>query len=131
RAIFKNLAFYLGALLSSPFDSILAHDLFGTTLPSQMRLDTSAALPIGAAVGIGVAAAALLWRRLHTGSSASLSWPVPLPWMEMLFLGAGIIALLLPFLLFNEHASETYLYLPVAFYCPLFAAVLHYSIRSS
>ena len=49
----------------------------------------------------------------------------------MLFLAGATVAFLVPFLLFNEHASETYLYLPVAFYCPLLAAVLYYSIRSS
>jgi hypothetical protein len=49
----------------------------------------------------------------------------------MLFLACATVAFLLPFLLFNEHASETYLYLPVAFYCPMLAALLYYSIRSS
>jgi hypothetical protein len=128
RAI-KNLVFYDGAILSAPFDSILAHDLFDAPLPSEMRLDSSAALPIAVGLGVGSWMAALLWRRLGKGPSGGVSWPTRMPWMEIMFLAVSANAFLLPFLAFNEHASETYLYLPVALSCMFITAVLYHSIQ--
>jgi hypothetical protein len=117
-AVAKNLILYSGAVLASPLDSILAHDLFGAPLPSEMHLDSSAALPMAAGLVSLLIAGALLWRKKQ-----------PLPWLEMLFLAGAAVAFLLPFLLFNEHASETYMYFPAAMYCVLVCVLLYHTIR--
>src|SRR5262249_46281303 len=101
--VVKNTALYAGALLV-PVDTVLAHDLLGTPLPSEMRLDLrSPVLWAGGLMGLVVCFALTIWIKKRTAEGATPDWPVLL-----FLLAAGGLALL-PFLLFNAHPSETYL----------------------
>ena len=120
--ILKNAAFYGGGLLSSPVDSVLAHDLFDAPLPSEMSLNSSALLPVASAsIVLAIAAVLLLaaWRK-----RSDLK-----PFVRILALVVAAAVWLIPFLVFNPHASETYLYLPSAMFSLILAAFLYYTIR--
>jgi hypothetical protein len=105
-----NLLMYLGALLL-PVDTVLANKLVGTPLPPDIVGHKFFVVIVGglslfALVVIGF----LAWPRLK-------SFGRFFNWKVVLFLVSGILAPLLPVLLFASHPSETYLYLSVAFYC--------------
>jgi hypothetical protein len=118
----KNAAFYGGGLLSSPVDSVLAHDLFDTPLPSEMRLDSSAIVPVSTSLVVLAIGAILLLRALRSGSTRK-------PFVPLVALAIAAVILLIPFLRFTPHASETYLYLPSAMFCTILAAFLHLTVR--
>ena len=111
-AMVKNLFLYAAAL-PQPVDSVLAHDWWGTPLPSQIHLGGWMVAAASAAVAV---LAAVVWR-----GRARLRGLDPQP---LLFLGLAIPVSLAPFLLFTDHPSETYLYLPAAFYTLGLCAVL-------
>lgn len=106
--VMKNLAMYLVALLS-PVDAVFANEVLHFPLPSEIVLSGSTAILWGVAtllVGVGVVV--VLW-------GTRRDWP-NVDWAAVVFLIAGMFLPLLPVLSFSGHPSETYLYLPVAFY---------------
>ncbi len=121
--IAKNAAMFGGALLAAPADSVLANDLAGTPLPSQMDIDSSAAVPVAGAVAVLAAAEILLLRARRQKKKAGHLWTI-----GALIAGAGIC--LSPFLVFNPHPSETYLYLPAALCSIATAAFLRHTLGS-
>jgi hypothetical protein len=125
--ISRNLVFFGGALLASPADSILLHDIFDTPLPSDISLhDASILIPLGTGLATIICITFLLWRRIRTTQGFS----EPLPGVRLFLLAASIPLWLVPFLLFTPHPSETYLYLPTASACLFLAAFLHCTLRS-
>ncbi len=114
----KNLVVYLGATLL-PVDSLLANSLWGTPLPSEIRLTRNLVLAVSA-VGVAVILACLallrqpVWRTRFQG----------LDWKTLSFFAIAAIACLSPYLVFTPHASETYLYSPIAFYSLILATAL-------
>jgi hypothetical protein len=119
--IAKNAAFYAGGLLSSPVDSVLAHDLWDTPLPSEMSVDASAFLPVATSLAMLAVAALLFLTARRRGLDLK-------PFVRMLALAGAAAVFLVPFLLFSAHPSETYLYLPSALYCMIVAAFLYHTI---
>jgi hypothetical protein len=120
--ILKNAAFYGGGLLSSPVDSILAHDLLDTPLPSEMHFDSSLFLPASTSLVVLAGAALLMIPALRSGDNRKL-------FARFLALAIAAMIFLTPFLLFNPHASETYLYLPSAMFCIIVAGFLYHTVR--
>ncbi len=110
----RNTLMFAGAL-ALPVDSILAHEVFGTPLPSRIKLAIE--VPILLALGSGLAAA-LVWRWKGRSIRKRMS---ALPFAEILFLLSTAGASLLPFLVFTDHPSETYLYMPLALWCIIIA----------
>jgi hypothetical protein len=119
--IAKSAAMYAIAMVF-PVDPLLANQWFGTPLVSDIRL--SAAL-MALAVGVSVCVLGFLlyaFRRSLRASMAS-EW-----FMQCLFLlGATVFSNLLQ-LVFADHPSETYLYLPEAFFM-LFVARMLMALR--
>ena len=118
--IVKNLGMYTFALLL-PVDSVLANEWLHTPLPSEIESKNSTVIVILIlAFGtILIAAFAIwLWRKTKTFVVQTTNW------MIILFLMFGIILTLLPVLLLSSHPSESYLYLPVAFYSLLLSCTL-------
>jgi len=104
-----NLSMYLLALLS-PVDPILANDWLGVRLPSEIGIDGPT---LGMFGGIAAVIVIVFGYFLFMGSRGSLAksnWPI------IAFLISGVILPLLPVLIFSSHPSETYLYLPLAFW---------------
>jgi hypothetical protein len=113
--IFGNLALYIGALLV-PVDALFANSLFGFPLPSEM-LSEPGLMALVFIFGIGAVSiilfvvVSLFLSRLRSGRpNPGIDW-------RLLFFLMAICASLLPFLVFTEHASETYLYPGAAFLC--------------
>jgi hypothetical protein len=104
----KNLLMYLTALLS-PVDPVFANEVLHAPLPSEIALNRFIVLILGlviALVALGVAV--VLWR-------IKPNWRnVDRPAVVLLL--SGIFLPLLPVLAFSGHPSETYLYLPLAFF---------------
>ena len=108
----KNAAMYVLALLS-PLDPVLADEWLGTPLPSEIVLDAFTVMTLVAlALGFVLALAVFIWRWTKHHSLALRDTD----WAAVMFLLCGIAAPLLPVLLFGSRPSETYVYLPVAFY---------------
>jgi hypothetical protein len=108
----KNIVMYLTALLN-PVDLVLANEWFGTPLPSEISLRGSTLVTVGVLAALVVTSVGVyVTRRLRDDSLASRR----IDWAAVLVLIFGIGAPLLPVLAFSSHPSETYLYLPVAFY---------------
>jgi hypothetical protein len=110
--IVKNLLMYSFALVS-PLDPVLAHEWLETPLPSEIQMSNSEAIFFGSLVLIvfsifAVAVGQWIRRKCLT-----------IDWADVIFLLSGILAPLLPVLVFRSHPSETYLYLSVAFYAVL------------
>jgi hypothetical protein len=116
----KNIVMYSAALLN-PVDLVLANEWFDTPLPSEITLNTSSLTAI-VILGMFFASSVAIYvvRRLTDDSLARLS----IDWATALLLVFGIGAPLLPTLVFSSHPSETYLYLPVAFYTLLLVYLL-------
>jgi hypothetical protein len=109
----KSAAMY-GAGLAMPLDIVLLNDWFGVPLPSQIRLSSAAvavAIPLALVAALGVIR--LIVRRGVTGFDLRVAG----------FLIAAIWLALAPVIVFTDHASETYLYLPTAFTALLLAQV--------
>jgi hypothetical protein len=103
---------YGGALLL-PVDVVLAHAWFGTPLPSQMDPRKFAALFLAPAVPIAVLAGIFAFK--YRAAIARLLSRAE--WCKLLFLLLAAFWAIAPFLVFTDHVSETYITLPVAFYC--------------
>lgn len=119
-SIVRNLAFFSGALLAAPADSVLAKDWLGLPLPSEIQLSEPATLALPALVALATLLG--IGYLLLTGRDKKL------PWVKLVILVGTIPMWLLPFLLFTAHASETYLYLPAASASLFLAAVLHMTL---
>ncbi|MEN6603209.1 MAG: hypothetical protein ABFD86_12410, partial [Bryobacteraceae bacterium] len=108
---FRNLVMSTGAVIL-PLDSVLANTLFGTPLPSELKISPSLQyLLLGSGLAV-LAVATLLAARSATFRQklALTEWP------KILLLAVGSIFALVPILAFTAHPSETYLYLPSALY---------------
>jgi hypothetical protein len=117
--ILRNTAMYLGSLLL-PVDSVFAHTVWGTPLPSEITISRSV---LAALVAAAAALAVLVTLALRTAGVRErlkrVDWPV------VVMLAVGIPFSLGPFLAFAGHASETYMYLPAALYAIGLSLVLH------
>ncbi len=120
----KNAAMYVGALLL-PIDSVLANSWFGTPLPSDIQLSGTGPI-LWAASFVALAVIAFLIWALIRLKSRGLRDP---EWPEKLFVLTGAIAVIAPLIVFADKASETYLYLAVAFVAILFASVLRQILK--
>ena len=119
KVIVKGAIEYAVALVV-PVDFILAHDWFQTPLPTEVMPDE-----VRAAVLIGlVAGAVLIVIALYFFDAGSAACFDGAGWPQLLFLLLGMALSLGPFLVFSDHVSETYIYLPAAFYCLLLARML-------
>lgn len=116
----KNSVLYFGSL-ALPIDPVLGNTLFGTPLPSEIRMDSGSGRIWIATAGILVIAVGIL---LFAMRKPVIAWARGLEWGRILFLLSGMVLFLSPFLVFTDHASETYAYLPGAFYCLLLAYLL-------
>jgi hypothetical protein len=118
--VVKNLGMYTFVLLL-PIDSVLANEWLHTPLPSEIEINISTVIAVGVVVLVVLVSLALVIR-LWTKSNSIV---IPKKdWTAIAFLLCGIGSPLLPALLFRSHSSETYLYLPVAF----FALLLSYGL---
>jgi hypothetical protein len=115
-AIAKNVAMYVLALLL-PIDPLLANQWLGTPLVSEIPLDGF--IKIIGACGVCLVAFVLFAYRRSIRRYASALCILPCTFL----LGAACLSIL-PLLVFNDHPSETYLYLPVAFAMLLLARIL-------
>ena len=119
----KNTILYVGALLL-PIDPVLSHSWFGTPLPSDIELRNGpllwAVIVVALAVTIFVIAALI-------GRKGRLLQDPKLP--ANLFVITSGIAVLSPLIVFTDKASETYLYLAVAFCWILFSSILYQVLR--
>lgn len=119
-AIAKNVAMYA----STPFillDPVMANEWFDTPMPSEIRQSREAATFWAVAVGAPIVLL-LLWVALSVRKLRerlkTLEWPA------ICFILISAAACLSPFLFFNDHASETYIYYPMAFFMLLLSRVL-------
>jgi hypothetical protein len=118
KVFVKGAMEYAVALLL-PVDFVLAHDWLQTPFPSEVMPDEMrTAVFVAAAAGVVLIVIVFFQRRRIT---ALLARAGP---AELLFLLLGILLSLSPFLVFTDHVSETYVYLPAAFYCLLLARLL-------
>ncbi|HKR61720.1 MAG TPA: hypothetical protein VJS64_18685 [Pyrinomonadaceae bacterium] len=124
NTMLENVALYVGALLL-PIDPVLAHSWFGTPLPTIIQVRGAGLLLPTAIVLVLAAIAFLIWvpirlkgRRLQDAK-----------WSEQVFVVISGIAVLAPLIVFADKASETYLYLAVAFGAILFVSILHQILK--
>ena len=115
-AIARNAAMYIIALLL-PVDPLLANQWLGTPLVSEVPFNSYIKL-IGAGVVCLVAIVLFVYRRPIRRFASFLCL------MPCIFLLGAACLSILPLLVFNDHPSETYLYLPVAFAMLLLAHIL-------
>lgn len=111
KIIAKNVALFASALVL-PVDLLLLNSLIGSPLPSELLGDREALLGFAVAGFIAVSLIAVYFIR----SSEARRRARDLPWWTFIFLVSGIAFSLAPFLFFTDHASETYTYLPAAFW---------------
>jgi hypothetical protein len=123
----NNIVMYLIALLN-PVDLVLANQWFDTPLPSEITLNNSILVAVGVLAVFIVSSTVVYGRRWVTHNS--LRSP-NIDWATILLLILGIGVSLLPMLAFSSHPSETYLYLPVAFYVLVLAYVLEKLFRET
>jgi hypothetical protein len=117
-SIAKNATMYLIAV-AAPVDSLLANQWLGTPLVSEMHLRG-----VGQRFGAITSCSLLLILALLVVFRRKIrNYLLSLRSLECVFLPAAALLALLPLLVFNDHASETYLYLPIAF-CMLFLSRL-------
>jgi hypothetical protein len=111
-SIVKGLLEY-GAALLLPLDLVLLNTWFHFPLPPEL-------LAYGISKGVLVAAAVflsilicivLVYRRRIAAGMAQVGWA------NIGSLLAAMLIAILPFVVFSGHVSETYIYLPVAFFC--------------
>ena len=126
-SITKNLAMYVIALLL-PVDPLLANRWLGTPLVSEIHLNGLITI-IGAFCVILIAIFLFIYR------SSIYKFSFLLSVVPCIFLMGATCLSILPLLVFNDHPSETYLYLPVAFAMLLLAHIFSnlrqsYSIAS-
>lgn len=116
----RNLAMYVGAILL-PLDPVLAHEWWETPLPSDIRLTGTAVVGAGC---LALAAITGFTWILAKRARARAAGPGADERLATGFLVGAIAAPLVPVLLVTSHASETYVYLPVAFYAMALSFVL-------
>jgi len=114
--IAKNAAMYSLALLL-PVDPLLANQWLGTPLVSEVHLDNTIIIIATCSVCL-IAAVIFVYRRPIRRYLSSLRL-IPCAFL----LGAACLSIL-PLLVFNDHPSETYLYLPTAFAMLLLAYLI-------
>lgn len=118
--IVKNIGMYTFALLL-PVDSVLANEWLHTPLPSKIEPNMSIII-VMITLAFGIASIAVFviqpWRKTKIFVIRTINWTT------ILFLMFGIMLTLLPVLLLSSHPSESYLYLPVAFYALLLSCTL-------
>jgi hypothetical protein len=125
RTILLNTGMYVGALVT-PVDPLLANRLFGAPLPPEVHFQWHSLLWLSL---IPLALAGLTFAVLRTRSvQAGLA---RLDKGLAIFLIFCIFAVLMPFLMFTPHASETYLYLPAAIYAILLSLILRAFLSSN
>jgi hypothetical protein len=116
-----------------PFDPVLSADWLGTPMPRELLASgiasNSGIIAVGfvLVVGVGIMGVSLLL--LFIGRKRIAGWVRDMEWQQIVLLLVGMALSVLPLVLFTDHPSETYVYLPVAFYCLLLGRVLS-SIRS-
>lgn len=118
----KNAFMYMGSLLL-PVDVVLANEWLNTPLPSEIQFSTSLAIAVAGLlllIIIGVGFFFVRWLRTNMSR---------INYIAVIFLLFGMAMPLLPVLLFQSRPSETYLYLPVAFYAILLSYVLGKVLR--
>lgn len=114
--IIKSVITDAGALLC-PLDPVLASSL-GLPLPSDAEFRSFLPVVGTLACMVVAALAILIWKLIR--ARRSRPWWF---WNTELFLGFTALVPLLPVLVFSGHASETYLYLTVAFSMLLVASI--------
>lgn len=122
--IARNAILYAAGILV-PIDPVLSADWFGTPMPKELLVSgadsgTSLAILIGACLGM----MAIVVPLLFAGRKRIARWAHKIEWQPVLFLLSCMAISVLPLLLFTEHPSETYVYLPVAFFCLLIGRLL-------
>ena len=117
-AILRSFAAYTAALLS-PIDPVFANYCCSLPLPPVLRLSRGAVLLLMLVATAFVAVVVALMRRPRVRHAFGL-----VRWHSVAWLLASAFIALLPFVLFTDHVSETYLYLPEAFYSVALTAIL-------
>jgi hypothetical protein len=109
-----------GVALFLPLDLVLANTWLHTPLPSELQSSgiANAVLPLAALVLALIALGGWIYRRPMANIMTQLGWP------NAALLVSAMILSILPLVVFSDHVSETYLYLPVAFFCILLARLL-------
>jgi hypothetical protein len=116
--IVKGAMDYAVALVL-PVDFVLAHDWLQTPLPSELMPDEVRTAVLGLAAAGAVVLIAIILLRRRIGEVLRRAG-----WAQLLFLLLGMALSIAPFLVASDHVSETYIYLPAAFYCLLLARLL-------
>jgi hypothetical protein len=119
-----NLVMY-GAALLVPVDPMLSNYLFGTPLPPKIPEGSRFVVILAFACIIVAAAAIAASQRIMVRAGFAR-----LDKRLALFLACSASGVLVPFLAFTPHASETYLYLPTAVYAILLVLVLRAFLTS-
>ena len=120
----KNAAMYVGALLL-PIDSVLANSWFGTPLPSDIQLSGTGPILWAASLVALAVISLLIWALVSRKRRGGVNPERP----AKFFVITGGVAVIAPLIMFADKASETYLYLAVAFMAILFASVLHQILK--
>ena len=123
RAMVKNAAMYAGAMIL-PVDSVLANQWLGTPLPSEIELGGQSKV-WWFAVFVALAAVIALVVFLAKRNSRSLLSALGLNHFLLLL---AILSSLSILVLFTDKASETYMYLPMAFAALLFSSLLEITL---
>jgi hypothetical protein len=123
QTMVKNAAMYAGAMVL-PVDSLLANQWLGTPLPSEIELRPTSKLwwVVGALMVLAVVVIVVfLTRRNLQTLWSSLG-------LNHFLLVLAILSTLSILVLFTDKASETYMYLPMAFAALLFSSLLEIAI---
>lgn len=127
--ILKNLILYLGSLVL-PVDLLFLNTVFDFPMPQELMRDAGFLFLLGfLVVGFFVALTGLtvaVWRQEGLRQALRV-----IPWARVCWLLAAAVLSLLPFLVFTDHLSETYQYLPVAFFSLLLTFSLASLLRES
>ena len=122
-AIAHNVALYAAALLG-PVDPVLAHFWFGFPFPPELSARHASLVP-RLVLGLGAIALGVLlvlgWRQVLRTHAPDRR--VSGGWIPLLLIGLMALALG-PLVVFSAHASETYVYLPLAFLTVLMAGAV-------
>jgi len=118
RAMVNNAILYAGALIS-PVDVVTANQLFGSPLPPQLHVGTRVLVLL-----LAVLVALVLALVAYLNTTSVRAGIRRLDKALVIYLLLSIPLALSTFLLFTPHASETYLYLPAAFYAILLGLLL-------
>jgi hypothetical protein len=109
-----------GVALLLPFDLVLANSWFHAPLPSELQASGigKATLPLAAAILASLVLVGFRYRRQIARGLARVGRA------NVTLLATAMMLSILPLVVFTDHVSETYLYLPVAFFCILLGGVL-------